>query len=80
MKIINWFQIPATKLDRAVKFYGDILNASFHQMEDKMCKHAFFARNPQETSTTGGEIFEDGRSKPSGDGVRIYLDAPGGVE
>jgi uncharacterized protein len=80
MKIVNWFQIPAIKLDRATKFYGDILNASFHEAEMHGCKHAFFARDTLETTTTGGEIIEEKSSKPSADGVRIYLNAPGGVD
>ncbi|MDB6064362.1 MAG: glyoxalase/bleomycin resistance protein/dioxygenase [Pedosphaera sp.] len=80
MKIINWFQIPAVNLDRAMKFYGDILNATFHQMAMGTEKHAFFALDTQGSERTGGEIIQSAKLKPSVDGVIIYFDAPGGVD
>lgn len=80
MKIINWFQIPATNLDRAVQFYAEVLKVSFHRMENPMGKHAFFAMDRLETPQTGGEIVQSAENKPSSDGVLIYLNAPGGLD
>ncbi len=80
MKIINWFQIPATDFQRAVKFYQTALNASLHAMEHGDERHAFFAFDTLETLRTGGEIVQSPRHKPSTDGVTIYLSAPGGVD
>ena len=81
MKIITWFQIPATNLDRAVKFYPDIIGASFHRMDNAEGRHAFFALDTMETLRTGGEIVESSAfGKPGPDGVTIYLNAPGGVD
>jgi uncharacterized protein len=80
MKIINWFQIPATNIDRAIKFYGDLLGVSFHRMEHNGEKHAFFAMDTLETGRTGGEIIQSANNKPAQDGVLIYLNALGGVD
>lgn len=81
MKIITWFQIPASNLDRAVRFYTDIVGASFHRMENAEGKHAFFALDTMDTLRTGGEIVESAAfGKPGQEGVTIYLSAPGGVD
>ncbi|MDB6121605.1 MAG: hypothetical protein JWQ71_598 [Pedosphaera sp.] len=80
MKIINWFQIPATNIDRAVKFYGATLNASFHEMATETEKHAFFAMDTLESEWTGGEIVQSPQLKPSADGATIYFNASGGVD
>ena len=80
MKIINWFQIPASDIERATKFYADVFKASFHRAEVMGEKHAFFALDTMETLRTGGEIVQSARQKPSRDGVLIYFNAPDGVD
>jgi len=81
MKLITWFQIPAIDLDRAVRFYNQLVGASFHRMKNAEGKHAFFALDTMETLRTGGEIVESSVfGKPGQDGVIIYLNAPGGVD
>jgi hypothetical protein len=80
MKIIDWFQIPATNIDRAVKFYSATLNASFHEMATETEKHAFFAMDSLETERTGGELVQSAQLKPSIDGATLYFNAPGGVD
>ena len=80
MRIINWFQIPAVDIERAVKFYGAVFEAKFQQLEHAGERHAFFAMDTLESERTGGEIVAAPNNKPSTDGVRIYLGAPGGVE
>jgi predicted enzyme related to lactoylglutathione lyase len=81
MKIINWFQIPATDMDRAVKFYTAVLGASFHRMEHGGSKHAFFAMDTLESERTGGEIVQSAMfGKPGQDGTTIYLSAPGSLK
>ena len=80
MKIINWFQIPVLQMDRAVKFYGDVLGVSFHRMENEEGKHAFFAFDTLESLRTGGELVESPQAKPSEEGILIYLNAADGVD
>ena len=80
MKIINWFQIPAADLDRAVKFYQAVLGVSFHRLDDPVAKHAFFTFDTMETLRTGGEIIQSSHNQPAASGTLIYLNAPGGVD
>ncbi len=80
MKIISWFQVPAVDLDRAVRFYEAVLHATFHRMEDPMCKHAFFAMDALESLRTGGELYQSAQGKPSGGGTLVYFTAPDGVD
>ena len=80
MKIINWFQIPVTDINRAVKFYGDVFKASFHRIDAMGEQHAFFALDTMETLRTGGELVQTTRNKPSQEGAIIYLNAPDGVD
>src|SRR6185503_10121401 len=80
MKIINWFQIPVTDINRAVKFYGDVFKASFHRIDAMGEQHAFFALDTMETLRTGGELVQTTRNKPSQEGAIIYLTAPDGVD
>lgn len=68
---INWFAIPATDFNRAVKFYNDIFNFKMEIM--KMGDHdlAFF---PIDEGGVGGHISKASEDfKPSEKGLTIYL-------
>lgn len=79
-KLINWFQIPAKDLDRATKFYGAVLNATFHHMENETGRHAFFALKRDVGDPTGGEIVQSAFNQPAvAGGVTIFLNAPEGI-
>ena len=39
---VVWFEIPVIDLDRAVKFYTDVMEVEFHFVEDEKSKMAFF--------------------------------------
>jgi len=81
MKVVTWFQVPATDMDRAVKFYSTVLGASFHRMEHGGDKHAFFAMDTLKSECTGGEIVQSAKFRqPGQDGPAIYFDAPGGLK
>ena len=67
---INWFEIPATNHDRAVKFYGAVLGLDLQPMEMQGIKMAFLSNNPGEV---GGSICTGEGYKPSADGALIYL-------
>ncbi|MBS1537473.1 MAG: VOC family protein [Bacteroidetes bacterium] len=69
---LNWFEIPVADFDRAVKFYGAILETQLYCSEMNGSKMAFF---PQEDKGVGGAlIFGDGYT-PSSDGAVVYLNA-----
>ena len=80
MTLINWFQIPVTDIDRAVKFYSAVCQTSLERMDDERMKRAFFPHEPGNTERTGGELVQSPNDRPSVDGVTIYLHAPGGVD
>lgn len=78
--LINWFQIPAKELDRATKFYGAVLGATFHHMENEMGRHAFFALARGAGDPTGGEIIQSAFNQPATTGgVTVFLNAPAGI-
>jgi uncharacterized protein len=64
---ITWFEIPVTDMARARKFYEAVMATSLKVDNDGM---AIF---PSEGAT--GCLVARKESKPSRDGVRIYLNA-----
>jgi hypothetical protein len=79
-KLLNWFQMPVQVMDRAIEFYQKVLGSTFHRIDTPAEKHAFFILEPREATLTGGELVESRVSKPSPDGVTIYLHARDGLD
>lgn len=69
--LINWVEIPATDIKRAVKFYSAILGAGLHQMEMGGNQYALF---PAEDKFNCGALVQGEYYKPGADGVTVYLD------
>jgi uncharacterized protein len=67
---INWFEIPATNHERAVKFYNKVLSTDLQPMEMGDIKMAFM--NVEE-GAVGGAICCGKGYKPSADGTLVYL-------
>lgn len=69
---INWFEIPVSNMERAVKFYEAILNISLptHAIGDK--EMAFFSTEPLEVS---GVLVKSPAHTPSDKGSLLYLNA-----
>ncbi len=67
---LNWFEIPATDHDRAVKFYSTVLGLDLQPMEMMGIKMAFLSNDPGEV---GGSICTGEGYKPSVDGAVVYL-------
>ncbi len=67
---VNWFEIPANDIERAVKFYSTVLNTKLQQQEMLGTKMAFFTND---TEGVGGSICSGEGYKPSTDGSKIYL-------
>jgi predicted enzyme related to lactoylglutathione lyase len=66
---INWFEIPATDIERATRFYSTVLGIEFVPMPTSSGSElrAFPAQE-----ATGAIIAGEG-SKPSMDGTVVYL-------
>ena len=68
---INWFEIPATDFDRAVRFYSEIYDFEMPTRDMGHIKMGFF-QHEQGTGIGGSLVFGEGYT-PSVDGVKIYL-------
>jgi uncharacterized protein len=71
-QVVNWFEIPATDFERAVRFYSAILDRPLPTGEYMGVPHAFFRDGQGET---GGAIIASAQAMPGHDGVVIYLHA-----
>lgn len=68
--VLNWIEIPVTDINRAVKFYAQVIGGEFQQMEMMGYKMAFF---PMEGEGVGGALVEGEGYKPTLEGAVVYL-------
>ena len=75
---LNWFEIPSTDLERAIRFYEKVL-------EVKLVKEVF-AGTPMAVFPAGhpadvqGALIQTAQRKPSADGALIYLNVTGKLD
>ncbi|MEW6652185.1 MAG: VOC family protein [Bacteroidota bacterium] len=71
--VLNWFEIPVTDMDRAVKFYSEVMGyESMYQTNMEGIDMAFF---PMEGESVSGSLCKGEWYKPTTDGLIIYLNA-----
>ena len=80
MTLLNWFQIPVTDIDRAVKFYQSVMKTTLDRLDDERMKRAFFPMDMANHDRTGGELVQSAEDQPSLNGVTIYLNSDDGVD
>lgn len=68
---LNWFEIPATDLDRAMKFYGAILDLSLESFSYGSGEMAILPY--EEGKAVGGALVKDEGYVPSTTGSVVYL-------
>lgn len=77
--IITWFEIPATDLDRAKKFYETILDIEMVKRPDGSDEAVFFPFNPDVIQATSGRVTgvlsKSERNMPSENGTVVYINA-----
>ena len=71
---LNWFEIPATDISRAKKFYESIFEISMYEIEMDGIKMAMFPAEPKSGKANGG-IAQSDMHKPNAEGAIIYLNA-----
>jgi predicted enzyme related to lactoylglutathione lyase len=69
---INWFELPATELERAKAFYTAILGTGLSEIAEADDRR--FAMFPAEDGVTGAIVQGEGHV-PSREGVLIFLNA-----
>jgi hypothetical protein len=67
---IQWFEIPATDMDRAVNFYTKVLDIEIQKGEFMGETQGFF---PAGRKGVGGAIVQTDRLAPSSSGPLFYL-------
>lgn len=68
--VINWFEIPAENIDRASKFYSEVLGGELNIMDMMSMQMAFL---PMEGEGVGGALVRSEMHKPSAEGAVVYL-------
>jgi uncharacterized protein len=71
---LNWFEIPATDISRAKKFYESIFEIKMEEMEMPGMKYAMFPFDPMKGKVAGG-LAQSEMHVPSATGSIIYLNA-----
>jgi predicted enzyme related to lactoylglutathione lyase len=71
--VLNWFEIPVSNMERAVKFYTEVMGYdSMYQMNMGGYDMAFF---PMEGEGVGGALVKGEGCIPNANGSVIYLNA-----
>ena len=71
---ISWFEIPATDLDRAQKFYETIFGITMVSLDLPNIKMRMFPIDDPMTGIGGAVVDSNGFHKPSAtDGTLVYL-------
>jgi len=71
---INWFEIPATDIARAKRFYEQIFDIKMEEMDMPGMKYAMFPFNPMKGNVAGG-LAQSEMHKPGTVGSIVYLNA-----
>lgn len=69
---VSMFEIPATDISRAIKFYQALLDIKIEKMEVEGMQMGIF---PYEGQVVTGVIIQAEGYNPSADGVTMYLNA-----
>ncbi len=72
---LTWFEIPTVDFDRARRFYETVLERPVPEQVFGSSRIALFSYDPN--GGAGGCLDEESRSRPSADGVVIYLSVDG---
>jgi predicted enzyme related to lactoylglutathione lyase len=73
---VSWFEIPATDLERAQKFYETIFDVKLIPLDTPNLKMRMFPLEDQMNGVGGSINYAEGFYKPSAtDGPLIYLNA-----
>ncbi len=72
---LNWFEIPATDISRAQKFYETVFDISMMPMPENIGMKMTGFPADMGSGKANGCLAQSDQHKPSTDGVIIYLNA-----
>lgn len=72
--VLNWFEIPATDMPRAKKFYESILAVELFEMQMHDMEYAMFPSNPG-NGKLAGALAKSEMHQPGSTGSIVYLNA-----
>jgi uncharacterized protein len=73
---ITWFEIPATDIERAHKFYETLLDDKLQSYPgDEPC-----FMFPAEPGSVAGALIQRPGQKPAGDGTMVFLNVDGKLD
>lgn len=70
--VLNWFEISVADMTRAIKFYETVFGIKMEKQDMMKMEMAFFPYDPQ-SGYVSGALVKSEMHKPSGDGVKLYL-------
>jgi uncharacterized protein len=76
--VAGWFEIPVIDMDRAVKFYENVLDIRLERNQMGPLDMAWFPYVDNSIGSGGSLVCHPGYYKPSADGILIYLTSPSG--
>ncbi len=71
---INWFEIPVSDLERAIKFYEKVLDIQLKREKVDECELAIF---PADEEAIAGALIKTDFLQPSEQGCLVYLNVEG---
>ena len=72
---LNWFEIPATDINRATKFYSSVFNIKMEDMGEQMGMKMMGFPSEMGNGRVSGSLVQGPEHKPSTEGAVIYLNA-----
>ena len=72
---LNWFEIPATDINRATKFYSSVFNIKMEDMGEQMGMKMMGFPSEMGNGLVSGSLVQGPEHKPSTEGAVIYLNA-----
>jgi len=70
---INWFEIPVTDMERAIKFYETVFNIRLSRNIFGSLDMAWFPLAESGAGASGSLVRNEKNYRPSSDGVLIYF-------
>ncbi|NQW30224.1 MAG: VOC family protein [Ignavibacteria bacterium] len=72
---LSWFEIPATDIERAGKFYAEIFGVELSPMQEMMGMKMVMFPTDMESGKVGGGLAQSDMHTPSATGTVVYLNA-----